>query len=194
MVFISRVPYCIPDSASICDNTVDVDRLTDVLCSPEPALIAVQGPHAVDNSIFVYSLLRAVNKRVRRVIYIIERSLTYLMGHENSIVIQTELTTDVGTIEECMQNALIFDPDVVYLGDLRPYDETPPGGGLVPWSSVFGALREANGPIRLLMETYRTGPEGFGFEHGIFQNLCPDPEAFVKQGGRFLKAQAETVS
>ncbi len=73
-------------------------------------------------------------------------------------------------------------------------DRGVPGGGLVPWSAVFGALREVNGPIRLLMETYRTGPEGFGFEHGIFQNLCPDPEAFVKQGGRFLKAQAETIS
>ena len=69
-------------------------------------------------------------------------------------------------------------------------DRGVPGGGLVPWTVVFAALREVDGPVRLVMETYRTGPDGFGFERGIFQNLCPDPEEFVKQGVRFLKSQA----
>lgn len=67
-------------------------------------------------------------------------------------------------------------------------DRGVPGGGLVPWPAVFAALREVDGPVRLLFETYRTGPDGFGFERGIFQDLCPDPEAFVRQGLAFLKA------
>ena len=41
-------------------------------------------------------------------------------------------------------------------------------------------------PVRLMLETYRTGPEGFGYERGIFQDLCPDPDAFVRQGLAFL--------
>jgi D-psicose/D-tagatose/L-ribulose 3-epimerase len=69
-------------------------------------------------------------------------------------------------------------------------DRGVPGGGLVPWSEVFNALHEVSGSVRLMLETYRTGPEGFGFERGIFQNLCPDPEEFVMQGIRFLKTLA----
>lgn len=69
-------------------------------------------------------------------------------------------------------------------------DRGVPGGGLVPWPAVFAALREVDGPARLLMETYRTGPDGFGFERGIFRDLCPDPEAFIRQGLAFLKGCA----
>lgn len=66
-------------------------------------------------------------------------------------------------------------------------DRGVPGGGLVPWDDVFGALNTANQPIRLMLETYRTGSQGFGYQRGITQNLCPDPEAFVRQGFGFLK-------
>jgi D-psicose/D-tagatose/L-ribulose 3-epimerase len=69
-------------------------------------------------------------------------------------------------------------------------DRGVPGGGLVPWPAVFAALREVDGPVRFLLETYRTGPDGFGFERGIFRDLCPDPEAFIRQGVAFLKGCA----
>lgn len=69
-------------------------------------------------------------------------------------------------------------------------DRGVPGGGLVPWAEVFAALRGANAPVRLMLETYRTGPEGFGISRGIFQNLCPDPEDFVRRGLAFLKGFA----
>jgi D-psicose/D-tagatose/L-ribulose 3-epimerase len=68
-------------------------------------------------------------------------------------------------------------------------DRGVPGGGLVPWPAVFEALAELPHPVRLLLETYRTGPDGFGLEHGIFQDVCPDPEKFVRQGIGFLKSQ-----
>jgi D-psicose/D-tagatose/L-ribulose 3-epimerase len=70
-------------------------------------------------------------------------------------------------------------------------DRGVPGGGLVPWMAVFEALSETTGCIRLLMETYRTGPEGFGYERGIFQNLAPDPEQFVQKGLSFLRECAQ---
>ena len=65
-------------------------------------------------------------------------------------------------------------------------DRGVPGGGLVPWTTVFDALGEATGCVRLMLETYNTGPDGFGYSRGIFQNLCPDPERFVRQGLDFL--------
>jgi D-psicose/D-tagatose/L-ribulose 3-epimerase len=72
-------------------------------------------------------------------------------------------------------------------------DRGVPGGGLVPWPAVFAALREVDARVRVMLETYRTGPEGFGVSRGIFQNLCPDPEAFVKQGMGFLQSQTKVI-
>lgn len=64
-------------------------------------------------------------------------------------------------------------------------DRGVPGGGLVPWPAVFAALRYAPGPVRVLFETYNTAAD-FGFSRGIFTNLCPDGDAFVRAGLRFL--------
>lgn len=65
-------------------------------------------------------------------------------------------------------------------------DRGVPGGGLVPWPAVFEALNEVPHPVRILLETYRTGPDGFGLNHGIFQNVCPDPEEYIRKGFGFL--------
>ncbi len=65
-------------------------------------------------------------------------------------------------------------------------DRGVPGGGLVPWTAVFEALGNATGCVRLMLETYNTGPGGFGYSRGIFQNVCPDAEQFVKASLDFL--------
>ena len=70
-------------------------------------------------------------------------------------------------------------------------DRGVPGGGLVPWPDVFAALAGVKGCIRLMLETYNTGPGDFGFSRGIFQNLCPDPETFIRQGLGFLQQQIQ---
>ena len=70
-------------------------------------------------------------------------------------------------------------------------DRGVPGGGLVPWTAVFEALSGATGCVRLMLETYNTGPGGFGYSRGIFQNVCPDAEQFVRQSLGFLRRSAQ---
>ena len=70
-------------------------------------------------------------------------------------------------------------------------DRGVPGGGLVPWDSVFRTLSGANGVLRIVLETYNTGPDGFGFSRGIFQNVCPDPLDYVTKGLAFLKQHVD---
>jgi D-psicose/D-tagatose/L-ribulose 3-epimerase len=67
-------------------------------------------------------------------------------------------------------------------------DRGVPGGGLVPWASVMEALQGRSVPTRMLFETYNTGPAGFGFSRGIYQDLCPDPEDFVRRGLAFFSS------
>ena len=59
----------------------------------------------------------------------------------------------------------------------------------MPWPAVFAALREAAGPVRLMLETYNTAGDR-GYSRGIFQDLCPEPESFVRAGLAFLKQLA----
>jgi D-psicose/D-tagatose/L-ribulose 3-epimerase len=66
-------------------------------------------------------------------------------------------------------------------------DRGVPGGGLVPWEAVFGALRETSFDGYVLLETYNSSIGDFAYRRGIFQNVCPDADAFVRQGLAFLR-------
>lgn len=66
-------------------------------------------------------------------------------------------------------------------------DRGVPGGGLIPWDALCGALRSTNWHGYMLMETYNTGLGDFACRRGLFQDLCPDGDAFVRQGMAFLK-------
>ena len=76
---------------------------------------------------------------------------------------------------------------VLWGGHACENDRGVPGGGLVPWAAVFGALADVEGCVRLMLETYNTGPSGLGYSRGIFRNLCPEPEQFIRAGFGFLR-------
>jgi D-psicose/D-tagatose/L-ribulose 3-epimerase len=74
-------------------------------------------------------------------------------------------------------------------------DRGVPGGGLVPWSSIFPALKDS-GCTYIGLEGYNTGPAtgDFGWRRGIFQNVCPDGDAFARQGVAFIRQQLAATS
>jgi Tfp pilus assembly pilus retraction ATPase PilT len=47
------------------------------------------------------------------------------MQHENSIIIQCELNADVRTMDEGVHGAALFEPDIMYVGDIKPGDDLP---------------------------------------------------------------------
>lgn len=66
-------------------------------------------------------------------------------------------------------------------------DRGVPGGGLVPWTSLFSTLREIGFDGYIGMEGYNSGVDDFAFRRGMFHNVCPDGRAFVQQGIAFLR-------
>jgi len=69
-------------------------------------------------------------------------------------------------------------------------DRGVPGGGLVPWAEIFSAVKET--PCAYIgLEGYNTGPStgDFGWRRGMFQNVCPDGDAFVRAGLAFIRTQ-----
>ncbi len=70
-------------------------------------------------------------------------------------------------------------------------DRGVPGGGLVPWDAVFGALDDIGFGGVLLMETYNSSigepPGSFAHARAMFHDPCPDAADFVRQGVAFLR-------
>jgi len=125
IVYVARIPFVVPDLDSLLDDSAAIKRLVQMTASMHGGILPVFGPSDSDNNTLVYALLSKLNRTERRILYILERSLTFLMRHENSIVFQTELNSDVKTLEEGVQNVLFFDPDIMYVADVRPSDNLP---------------------------------------------------------------------
>ena len=65
-------------------------------------------------------------------------------------------------------------------------DRGVPGGGLVPWDHVFAALRDIAFDGFVLLEAYNSSLGDFAFRRGMFHDVCPDGEAFARQGLAFM--------
>jgi D-psicose/D-tagatose/L-ribulose 3-epimerase len=66
-------------------------------------------------------------------------------------------------------------------------DRGVPGLGLVPWESLFAALRECRFDGYVIMEGYNSSLGDFAERRGMFHNVCPDGDEFVRAGLRFLR-------
>ena len=66
-------------------------------------------------------------------------------------------------------------------------DRGVPGGGLVPWGEVFGALKAIAFDGYVVMEAYNSSIPGFAWQRGMFHNVCPEASAFLRQGLQFLQ-------
>ena len=67
-------------------------------------------------------------------------------------------------------------------------DRGVPGGGLLPWPEIFGALKTTRAEY-VGFEGYNTGLGDFGWRRGMFQNVCPDGDAFVREAVAFTRRQ-----
>ncbi|HEY3418225.1 MAG TPA: sugar phosphate isomerase/epimerase, partial [Armatimonadota bacterium] len=61
-------------------------------------------------------------------------------------------------------------------------DRGVPGGGLVPWEDIAQALNDIHFTGYLGLESYNSTIEGFAVSRGMFQDICPDGDEFVRQG------------
>jgi D-psicose/D-tagatose/L-ribulose 3-epimerase len=65
-------------------------------------------------------------------------------------------------------------------------DRGVPGGGLLPWPEIFAATRMTKAEY-VGFEGYNTGLGDFGWRRGMFQDVCPDGDAFVREAVGFTR-------
>lgn len=66
-------------------------------------------------------------------------------------------------------------------------DRGVPGGGLLPWPEIFTAF-QATPAEYIGFEAYNTGLGDFGWRRGMFQDVCPDGDAFVRRALAFVRS------
>jgi D-psicose/D-tagatose/L-ribulose 3-epimerase len=65
-------------------------------------------------------------------------------------------------------------------------DRGVPGGGLLPWPAIFSALRTTRADY-VGFESYNTSLGDFGWRRGMFQDVCPDGDTFVRTAVAFAR-------
>ncbi len=72
-------------------------------------------------------------------------------------------------------------------------DRGTPGGGLVPWETIFRTLREVQFDGYVGFEAYNSRLNDFAFQRGMFHNVCPDGDRFVQDALTFTKRGLEAA-
>ena len=121
VVSIVKVPYDIPPLGELVSNRDDLEDLFRVLRETN-GILAIIGKSYVIHNLFSYSLLKEICDRESGLIYVLERPITYLIRHSNSIVVQREVGVDVDSFDEGIEEALFFHPEIIYISDIAMKD------------------------------------------------------------------------
>lgn len=121
VVSIVKVPYEIPKLSNIVSNRSEIDVLLETLLETK-GIVTVIGSSYVIHNLFSYSLLQEICERESGLLYVLERPITYLIQHSNSIVIQREVGVDVDSFEEGVEEALFLNPEIIYMSDMMLKD------------------------------------------------------------------------
>ena len=122
-VSIQRMPFDIPKLETLLVHPGHIDLMQEVLGLPAGGIVIFAGTSADTLTRLLYAALSRINDTQNKIIYILEQSLSYLMKHRNSIVIQVEVGTDVPTLSEGIHSGLFLAPDLVYVSNPKTQEE-----------------------------------------------------------------------
>lgn len=108
------IPFELPDaqSYSIPDNVMELANL-------KKGMVLITGPAGAGKSSTLACLIDDINANSSGHVITMEDPIEYVHRHNNCIVTQREIPTDVGTFAEAMRSAMREAPDVMLLGEMR---------------------------------------------------------------------------
>ena len=87
----------------------------------QKGLVLVTGPAGAGKSTTLACIINKLNRERSGHIITMEDPIEYIHRHENCIVTQREVPTDVETYSEALRSAMREKPDVILLGEMRDY-------------------------------------------------------------------------
>jgi twitching motility protein PilT len=98
---------------------IGLPRITDELIRLPRGLVLVTGPTGSGKTTSLAAMLNDINLHLGHHIVTIEDPIEYLHEHQEGMVNQREVGTDVGSFAEGLRRALRQDPDVILVGEMR---------------------------------------------------------------------------
>ena len=108
------IPFGLPDPEElhIPDSVLKLADLTK-------GLVLVTGPAGSGKSTTLACIIDRINRERNRHIITLEDPIEYVHRHENCIVTQREVPTDIATYAEGLRSAMRESPDIILLGEMR---------------------------------------------------------------------------
>jgi twitching motility protein PilT len=100
-------------------NELDLPQVLKRLIEKPYGLILVTGPTGSGKSTTLAAMIHEINRTQRKRIITLEDPIEYLHSHDQSIVDQREIGSDVMKFVDGLRAALRQDPDVILLGEMR---------------------------------------------------------------------------
>ena len=98
---------------------IGLPRIADELIRMPRGLVLVTGPTGSGKTTSLAAMLNEINLKLGHHIVTIEDPIEYIHEHQEGLVNQREVGTDVGSFAEGLRRALRQDPDVILVGEMR---------------------------------------------------------------------------
>jgi len=115
VVYILKTPHHIPNIEDLCDKAC-VEQLDELLRQHTSGMVIFCGGDYIKTNTLLYSMMQYTANNYSKVILVLEKPLSFLLKHGNSIVIQREVGTDVDSFEDGLREAFYINPQMVFVG------------------------------------------------------------------------------
>jgi len=120
------------------------------LCYSSKGLVLVTGPSGSGKSTTINAMIDYINRTREVHILTIEDPIEYVHSHQKSIVNQRTMGSDTRSYKHACEEALLEDPDVVYLGDVRSFEALESAIMMAETGHLVFATLHTNGAIQTL--------------------------------------------
>jgi len=122
-VSIQRMPFDIPKLEKLLAQPAQTALVDEILTQPSGGIVIFSGTLPDTLTTLLYAILARINEKRHMIIYILEQHLSFLLKHQNSIIIQVEVSTDVTNLTEGIRNGLFLTPDLMYISNPKTPEE-----------------------------------------------------------------------
>ncbi len=116
VVNIIKTPFIVPEPRDIMSDLIKFLDFYNDLSKENFGIFIILGNRWLANSMFVYSILKLINKNQKKIICTLENPISFLLRHGNSIIIQRDISVDSNSAEEAIKDIYFLDPDIVFYG------------------------------------------------------------------------------
>jgi twitching motility protein PilT len=116
---ILKVPLEVPQLTALLAEATEAEAIEQKFLSLRSGLLLITSGSPMAANLFAYALLRACNEHMQRTIFIIEPGITFLMRHQHSVILQSEIGTDVEDMGQALRAAMYLNPDLLYIRDIN---------------------------------------------------------------------------